>query len=185
MAKLLRCFLVQKNKSVMSKYLLLIFFSIFNFAIHAQTVSNIFISSNGGFKNMQSSGLPVQFKSTASCLSVQNGVAVLYGERGNGEFAFNCEVSLKFNTLGVKLFPNPVSSNNSTKVKFINTPPLTEIFNLSIWSTDGLFIMSKKETGYTIFQGINLDLGNIIAGSYVLKIESSNYVDAVKFIKSN
>jgi hypothetical protein len=45
--------------------------------------------------------------------------------------------------------------------------------------------MSKKETGYNIFQGINLDLGNIIAGSYVLKIESSNYVDAVKFIKSN
>jgi hypothetical protein len=169
----------------MSKYLLLIFFSIFNFAIHAQTVSNIFISSNGGFKNMQSSGLPVQFKSTASCLSVQNGVAVLYGERGNGEFAFNCEVSLKFNTLGIKLFPNPVISNNSTKVKFINTPPLTETFNLSIWSTNGLFIISKKETGYNIFQGINLDLGNIIAGSYVLKIESSNYFDAVKFIKSN
>ena len=60
---------------------------------------------------MQSSGLPVQFKSTATCLSVQNGVAVLYGERGTGEFAFNCKVSLKFNTLGIKLFPNPVSSD--------------------------------------------------------------------------
>lgn len=95
----------------------------------------------------------------------------------------NCEVTMKFNTLGVKLFPNPV--RNSTKVKLLNAPPLTETFNLSIWNTEGAMVASRKETGYNLFQGLNMDLSSLTAGTYVLKIESSNFVDAVKFIKAN
>jgi hypothetical protein len=75
--------------------------------------------------------------------------------------------------------------NSATKVKFVNTPPLNEVFNLQIFNTDGQFISSKKETGYNLFQGISLDLGNLNSGTYVLKIESSSFVDAIKFIKAN
>jgi hypothetical protein len=90
---------------------------------------------------------------------------------------------MKFNSLGIKLFPNPV--NGATNVKFINTPPFTETFNLSIWSTDGAIINTRKETGYNLFQGLTMDLSGLTPGSYVLKIESSNFVDAIKFIKAN
>ena len=141
------------------------------------------MSSIGSIGNSSSSVSSLNFKSTAACLDVQNGLAVLKGSRNTGEFAINCEVSLKFNSLGIKLFPNPV--NGATNVKFINTPPLTETFNLSIWSTDGAIVNTRKETGYNLFQGLTMDLSGLTPGSYVLKIESSNFVDAIKFIKAN
>jgi len=75
--------------------------------------------------------------------------------------------------------------NITTKVKFVNTPPLTESFNLSVWTTDGALLSIRKESGYNLFQGINLDVSALGSGSYVLKIESQNYVDALKFIKAN
>lgn len=125
----------------------------------------------------------LNFKSSATCIDVQSGVAVLNGPRGNGEFSFSCEVAMNFNSLGIKLFPNPVNSN--TKVKFINTPPLTEQFNLQVYTLEGQFISSKKETGYNLFQGITMDLGSLTSGIYILKIESTQFVDVIKFIKAN
>ena len=151
---------------------------------HAQQTQGAFImSSVGPIQNMSNNSMAVTFNSTATCLNVQNGVAVLNGVRGSGQFAINCEVTMKFNTLGIKLFPNPVST--TAKVKFANTPPLTETFNLSIWSTEGGLISTRKETGYNLFQGMTLDLSGLNSGTYVLKIESDNFVDAIKFIKAN
>ena len=141
------------------------------------------MSSIGMIANTSSNVAAVNFKSSATCLDVQSGVAVLNGTRANGQFAINCEVTMRFNTLGIKLFPNPVST--TAKVKFANTPPLTETFNLSIWSTEGGLISTRKETGYNLFQGMTLDLSGLNSGTYVLKIESDNFVDAIKFIKAN
>lgn len=141
------------------------------------------MSSVGVFPGTSSNSTAMQFRSIAGCIDVQTGIAVLKGERANGEFAINCEVTLKFNSLGIKMYPNPVQT--AAKIKFINTPPLTETFNLSIWTTDGILITTKKETGYNLFQGMSIDLTNINAGTYVLKIESSGYMDAIKFIKAN
>lgn len=141
------------------------------------------MSTVGSLPGTASNGLAIQFNSIATCIDVQSGIAVLNGTRGNGQFAINCEVVMKFNSLGIKMFPNPIS--NFTKVKFNNTPPLTEIFNLSIWTTEAVLIKTIKESGYNLFQGLNIDLSSLIAGTYVLKIESSNYVDAIKFIKAN
>jgi hypothetical protein len=151
--------------------------------IQAQTIPAFIMSSMGSMAGSSNTGMAIQFNSIATCLNVQNGIAVLSGERGNGQFAMNCEVSLKINSLGVKLYPNPVSAN--VRVKFLNTPPLTDIFNLSIWSSDGILISTRKETGYNLFQGTEIDLRTIVAGTYILKIESTNYIDAVKFIKAN
>ena len=151
-------------------------------ASNAQAAAFV-MSSVGTMANTASSGTAINFKSSATCIDVQSGVAVLSGVRGNGQFAINCEVTMQFNTLGIKLYPNPVSSN--TKVKFVNTPPLTEIFNLSIWTAEGALLTTRKETGYNLFQGMTLDLGGLNSGSYVLKIESTQFVDALKFIKAN
>ncbi len=141
------------------------------------------MSSVGTLPGTASNGLAIQFNSNAACIDVQSGVAVLNGTRGNGLFAINCEVTMKFNSLGIKMFPNPV--NNNTKVKLNNTPPLTETFNLTIWTTEGMLVRTQKESGFNLFQGLNIDLSALVAGTYVLKIESPAYVDAIKFIKSN
>ena len=161
------------------KYLILIFGTLIVFSAKSQVV----MSSIGVLPGTSSNISAINFKGIATCIDIQTGVAVLKGERGNGEFAYSCEVSMKFNSLGIKLFPNPV--NSATKIKFVNTPPLDVVFNLQIFNTDGQFITSKKETGYNLFQGIILDLGTLNAGTYVLKIESSNFVDAIKFVKAN
>jgi hypothetical protein len=141
------------------------------------------MSSVGIIGNTNSNATAISFKSIANCLDVQTGIAVLNGSRANGQFVTNCDVNVKFNTLGIKLYPNPVLS--TTKVKFINTPPLTENFNVSVWTMEGGILFSRKETGYNIYQGVIVDMRMLIAGSYILKIESANYADAIKFIKAN
>lgn len=162
----------------------MLFFS-FSFWLHVANaqLGTFVMSSVGVMPGTASNGLAIQFNSIAACIDVQTGVAVLNGTRGNGLFAINCEVTMKFNSLGIKMFPNPV--NNNTKVKLNNTPPLNETFNLTIWTTEGMLVRTQKETGYNLFQGLNMDLSALIAGTYVLKIESPAYVDAIKFIKSN
>ena len=145
--------------------------------------ANFIMSTVGAIPGTASNGLAIQFNSVAACIDVQTGVAVLNGARGNGQFAMQCEVTMKINSLGVRLFPNPV--HQYARVKLNNTPPLTETFNLTIWSTEGALIKSQKESGYNLFQGLNIDLSGLTNGSYVLKIESPAYVDAIKFIKAN
>ena len=153
-------------------------------ALCAKAQGGLFImSSVGAMPGTASNGLAIQFNSIAACIDVQTGVAVLNGARGNGQFAINCDVTMKFNSLGIKMFPNPVS--NSAKIKLNNTPPLTENFNLTIWTTEGMLVRTQKETGYNLFQGLNIDLSALIAGTYILKIESPDYMDAIKFIKTN
>ena len=145
--------------------------------------AQIVMSSIGMMGNASSTINALNFKSSTTCIDVQSGVAVLNGQRGNGQFTMNCEVTMKINSLGVRLFPNPV--NHITKIKLNNTPPLTETFSLSIWTTEGALIRSQKETGYNLFQGLNIDLSGLTNGAYILKIESQKYMDAIKFIKAN
>ena len=141
------------------------------------------MSSVGGFSSGSTISIPMQFKSTDECIDIQSGIAVLSGVRNKGEFAINCGINFRVNTLGIKLFPVPAA--NKTKVKFINTPPLKEQFEISVYSRVGVLVMTKKSNGYDLFQGIDLDLSKLIAGSYYIKIESSMYSDAAKFIKGN
>ena len=153
-------------------------------SIQAQQLTGAFImSSVGGLQNMSNNSMAVTFSSSATCLNIQNGTAVLTGDRGTGNFAINCEVNTKMNTLGIKLYPNPVIA--TTKVKFVNTPPLNDQFTISIWGTDGFKITSGRATGYEIFQGMPLDFSMLQAGSYIIQIESEKYTDALKFIKAN
>jgi hypothetical protein len=151
--------------------------------LNAQQLTGVFImSSVGGLDNMSSNSMAVTFSSNTNCLNVQNGAAVLTGDRGLGAFSVNCEVKTKINTLGIKLYPNPVIA--LTKIKFINTPPLNDQFNISIWGTDGFKITSGKATGYELFQGMPLDFSILQAGTYIIQIESEKYTDALKFIKA-
>jgi hypothetical protein len=158
--------------------------SAFPQSIQAQQLTGAFImSSVGGLNNMSNNSMAVTFSSNATCLNVQNGTAVLTGDRGTGNFAVNCEVKSKYNTLGIKLYPNPVIA--TTKIKFINTPSLNDQFNISIWGADGFKITSGKASGYELFQGMPLDFSLLQAGSYIIQIESDKYTDALKFIKAN
>ena len=158
--------------------------SAFPQSIQAQQLTGaVIMSSVGGLNNMSNNSMAVTFSSSATCLNVQNGTAVLTGDRGTGNFAINCEVKSKYNTLGIKLYPNPVVS--ITKIKFINTPPLNDQFNISIWGADGFRITSGKATGYELFQGMPLDFSLLQAGTYIIQIESEKYTDALKFIKAN
>ena len=152
--------------------------------IQAQTLNGSFImSSVGGIQNMTNNSMSVAFASNANCLQVQNGSAVLVGERGAGLFAVNCEVNTRFNTLGIKLYPNPVAAN--TKVKFINNPPLNDQFTITVWSSLGEKVSIGNATGHELYQGKMLTLGSLISGSYIIQIESDKYQDAIKFIKAN
>ena len=163
---------------------ILLFVIAFPQSLMAQQMTGTFImSSVGGIENASNNSMAVTFNSSATCLNVQNGTAVLTGDRGTGNFAINCEVNAVFNSLGIKLYPNPVGAN--TKVKFMNAPSLNAQFSITIWNAEGLQVGNVKATGFEIFQGKQIDFGSLSVGSYVIQIESEKYIDALKFIKAN
>jgi len=125
----------------------------------------------------------VQFTSNANCINVQSGLAVFNAIRNTGEFSTNCAVTQEFNKLGIKMYPNPAIT--TTRVKFMNKPPLNEEFSVNVLTTGGIMLSNRKETGASLFQGIMLDVSSLVSGSYIIKIESVNYADAIKFIKAN
>jgi hypothetical protein len=151
--------------------------------LHAQNNYGAFImSSVGAINNFSNNSMAVIFSSSSPCLNVQNGSAVLTGERGNGLFVTNCEAITKINSLGIKLFPNPVS--DLTKVKFINIPPLNDNFVITILGLDGSKISNLSATGYELFQGKQINLSSLATGTFFIQIESPKYIDALKFIKA-
>ena len=79
--------------------------------LDAQQQGGAFImSSVGSLTNMSNNSMSVTFNSSAACLNIQNGTAVIIGDRGVGSFAINCDVTTHFNTLGIKMYPNPVKN---------------------------------------------------------------------------
>jgi hypothetical protein len=151
--------------------------------LNAQENNGAFLmSSVGSINNFSNNSMALTFISSSNCLNVQNGAAVLTGERGNGLFVTNCEVVTKINSLGIKLFPNPVS--DFTKVMFINTPPLNDNFIITILGLDGSKVANLSATGYELFQGKKINLSSLSTGTFFLQIESSKYIDALKFIKA-
>ena len=163
---------------------ILLFVVAFPQSLEAQQMTGTFImSSIGGIENASNNSMAVTFNSSATCLNVQNGTAVLTGDRGTGNFAINCEVNAVFNSLGIKLYPNPVGAN--TKVKFMKAPRLNDQFSITIWNSEGLQVGTAKATGLEIFQGKQIDFGSLSVGTYVIQIESEKYIEALKFIKAN
>ena len=151
--------------------------------LHAQEKNGAFImSSVGVINNFSNNSMALTFSSISNCLNVQNGAAVLTGDRGNGLFAANCETITKINSLGIQLLPNLVS--DFTKVKFKNTPPLYDNFIITILGLDGSRITNISATGYELFQGKQINLSSLSSGTFFIQIESSKYIDAIKFIKA-
>jgi len=128
----------------------------------------IIMSATIGIAGVQSNSSAVMIQSSANCLDVKSGIAVISAMRGTGSFALNCEVKQQFNTLGLKLYPNPVE--NLTRVKFVNTPPLTDDFSISLSDISGNKLYLGKQNGYNLYQGYNLNLSQVNAGSYFYKL---------------
>ena len=150
--------------------------------LSAQLKASFLISSTSSKNTFVNNISSIQFKSASNCIDVQTGINALHINIGPEEFVINCTLPRNINTLGLQFYPNPVLNN--AKVKFIGTPLLKEIFYLTIYSTTGELILSKKEFGYTIYQGILLNLSSLPIGTYFIQIESLNTLDLVKFIKS-
>jgi hypothetical protein len=163
---------------------LIIYLLAFPQIFQAQKLNPVFImSSVGEIENLSNNSMPVTLGNSTACLSVQNGAALLNLQKDQDKFSIHCEVPKKFNTLGIKLYPNPVITN--TNLKLLNVPPLNESFKISIWGVDGSKITSGKATGQDLYQGLPLDFSILQDGTYFIQIESGKYSDALKFIKTN
>ncbi len=152
------------------------------------TTTAFIMSSINNFENTSNISTAVQFTSNTTCIDVQNGIAVFNGIRGNGQFSIDCKVTLSLNSLGVKLYPNPAS--NYTKISVDNKNKFIDIknndfFTLCIWSPEGYLISTKKIIGYELLQGTTLDISMLPLGTFIIRLESTNTFDAIKFIKAH
>ena len=151
-----------------------------NSPIYAQ---QFLMSSVGNLQGTSSNSDAIQFKGSAICIKLESGLSTYYSQNTFNEFKPDCAIKEQINSLGIQLFPIPALT--TTRVKFNHIPPLQEVFNLSIWNSEGSMITSRKESGQNIYNGITLDVSNLNAGTYILKIASNHYIDAIKFIKAN
>ena len=142
---------------------------------------SILMSSMGMLPGTTNNASAIMFKSNTTCIDVQSGLTIFNQSRSMGEFNINCIVAQQFNVLGMKLFPNPVVSN--ARLKLNNLPSINQVFNVSVWDNQGNLISNTRETSIQLFQGITLSLNHLVAGSYILKIESPLYLEAIKFIR--
>lgn len=142
---------------------------------------SILMSSMGMLHGTTNNAASIMFKSNTTCIDVQSGITLFNNSKRLGEFNINCIVAQQFNVLGMKLFPNPVTTN--AKLRLINSPTNNQDFKMTVWDNQGNLILQTKETSAQLFQGSTLSLQHLIAGSYILKIESSLYIEAIKFIK--
>ena len=137
---------------------ILLFLVAFPQSLEAQEMSGAFImSSVGGLQNMSNNSMAVTFNSSATCLNVQNGTAVLTGDRGTGNFTINCEVIAVFNSLGIKLYPNP--ANNQL---IIETGSANDKFSFTVYSIDGKLLNEKTISG----EKATVDVNNLPVGFY-------------------
>jgi hypothetical protein len=151
--------------------------------VKSQELGGAFVmSSVGSIQNLSNNSMPVTFSSNIACLNIQNGTSILISENGNGSFEMNCKISAKFNSLGIQLFPNPVSS--ISKIKLLNTPPMNENFVITVWGADGFKLIVEKTSGFEMIVGKTIDFSKLTPGAYVVQVESSNFLDALKFIKA-
>jgi hypothetical protein len=149
----------------------------------SQDNGGVFImSSVGSIQNWSNNSMSVTFSSNLACLNIQNGIAILNSEKGTGLFEMNCKVDVKFNALGIQLFPNPV--NNISKLKFLNKPLLIENFVITVWTADGFKLFNLKASADELLLGKNIDFSSLTSGSFVIQVESPNYIDALKFVKA-
>jgi len=172
-------------KSILKKYSFITFLLISLLVSNnlLSQLSTILMSSTNMANGFPIISSAINMHSSLKCIDVQTGIAILSNNVSKGEFAINCEINYKFNSLGIKLYPNPVI--NATRIKFINPPPFEEIFKVSVWSSEGNMIKTQNEIGLNLYKGVIFNFNDLFTGTYILKIESSKFVDAIKFIKAN
>ena len=170
----------------MKKGFILLWILLVMASVQSKSQSPAFLVSSvgpatGGNVNTIANSSVINLNSISNCIDVKSGLIVLNGLRNSGTFAMSCEVNLQINQLGIKMYPNPVET--TTKVKLSKSFLVDQYFNVSILTTDGVLVKNSKELGSTLLQGIIMDLSFLNGGTYVLKVESQNYIDVVKFIK--
>ena len=55
---------------------------------------------------------------------------------------------------------------------------------ITILNLEGSKIANLSATGYELFQGKQINLSSLAAGTFFIQIESLKYIDALKFIKA-
>jgi hypothetical protein len=155
----------------MRKIVLFFIFSSTILFVKAQT--GVFVmSSIGAMPGTASNGLAINFNSIAACIDVQTGVAVLNGARGNGQFAINCEVTMKFNSLGIKMYPNPVKN-------ILTISANSEIQRVSVRNILGQEVLTSNPRS----NSATLQTSALQKGVYMVTTEIDGKLSTSKLIK--
>ena len=124
---------------------------------------------------------PIMFTSQWTCLDVRTGLNVYYGKRVAGEFNLNCKVDLFETKIGVQFYPIPTNQQGTLKSRYLL--PFDKKFEVCIISMDGKILFTQIYTGLMLFNGVQIQTNNLVAGTYILKIYSEDWQETCKFIK--
>jgi hypothetical protein len=124
---------------------------------------------------------PLMFSSQLTCLDLRTGLSVYYGKRVVGDYNLNCKVDLFETKIGVQFYPIPTNQQGTLKSRYLL--PFDKKFEVCIISMDGKILFTQIYTGLMLFNGVQIQTNNLIAGTYILKVYSEDWQEACKFIK--
>lgn len=167
------------------KTVFIIFISVFLSCINlckAQSIS-FQINSIGNTPNMTVSSLSFQLEQIANCLFVGNGLSIYQTSLSNAPFKMDCIVPIKFDRLGLKIFPNPIG--NGPKIQFLQKNLSNTLFNIRFYNVEGKMVLEQSKTGFELSSGGILNTTSLFAGNYIVQVLSANSVDLIQVIKQD
>lgn len=120
-----------------------------------------------------------------ACFNLSNGVNT-FEEGKSGLFTNNCEVvpsvvSRNVIQLNLRVFPNPVIS--TVTVKSLDVLQVTDALLVTVYNMSGQLVKNTKTNFNELGRGFTMDLSNLRAGVYVLKVSSPTASAEYKLIK--
>jgi hypothetical protein len=164
--------------------LLILLLSAFSIGSFGQSSQSFRVGAIDMFENGErAASNALTFNKSAECVQLNTGLNLNEGVKGLRDFDLTCKNYINRINVRFNLFPNPVV--NSTRLQssvLLNNP---QPILLVVIDALGRVVLNKTVSAGLLYNGVNLNFSSLPAGSYYIKINTSDVHQFIPFIKVN
>ena len=126
---------------------------------------------------------PLAFDGKNDCMTLQNGVSVLMSiENKGGNFKMVCKEAGAQKIAAVSVFPNP--SSNFTMLQSADFASANQPVEVVLMDARGKIVHQQQCRGEQLKSGLQLPMGQLTGGLYLLRVSSGQTTQTFKIIKT-
>ena len=151
---------------------------VFPFLGYSQT-ADLTMSLVAHIDNTASYGSIINSSSKSGCIEVETG---LYASSDGSYGEFSADCSFEFQTLKIKLFPNPAKDYTNLQIVHPYTPK-DITYEITGYDLLGHQLFNLKKSEQSLYDGVKIDLSSLSSGAFFIKVASWNFNKTFKVIK--